>query len=130
MARAALALAAVLWLAALAPAGPAASLCAGAAAQRCRAAAREEPARLLFGGRLDANRASVASLEVLPGVGPARAGAIAAERCRAPFLGVHDLLRVPGIGPGTLARIAPWIEVAPGARGACEESASGARNEL
>lgn len=69
------------------------------------------PARLLFGLRLDPNRASAESLEVLPGIGPARAAAIVAERRRAPFREVGDLRRVRGIGPLTLERIAPWLEV-------------------
>ena len=69
------------------------------------------PARLLFGLRMDPNRASASSLEVLPGIGPARAAAIVAERERRPFRRVDELRRVHGIGPRTLARIAPWLEV-------------------
>ncbi|MGH0029532.1 MAG: ComEA family DNA-binding protein [Myxococcota bacterium] len=77
------------------------------------------PARLLFGGRLDPNRASAETLTVLPGIGPARAAAIVAERERRPFAAVEELARVHGIGPVTLARIAPWLEIPdapPGAR--------------
>jgi hypothetical protein len=72
------------------------------------------PARLLFGGRLDPNAASAASLTVLPGIGPVRAAAIVAERERAAFGSVAELRRVRGIGPVTLARIAPWLEVGGG----------------
>ena len=55
-------------------------------------------------GPLDINRADAALLDSLPGVGPATAAAIVAERDRnGPFLGVDDLERVPGIGPGKLA---------------------------
>jgi competence protein ComEA len=68
------------------------------------------PARLLFGGRLDANTARAAWLEALPGIGPARAAALVAERERAPFCGLEDLARVRGIGPRTLARLGPWLE--------------------
>jgi competence ComEA-like helix-hairpin-helix protein len=69
------------------------------------------PARLLFGLRLDPNRASAESLEVLPGIGPGRAAAIVAERERRPFASLDDLRRVRGIGPVTLARIAPWLAI-------------------
>jgi len=71
------------------------------------------PARLLFGLRLDPNRASPESLEVLPGIGPGRAAAIVAERQRRPFASLADLRRVRGIGPVTLARIAPWLAIGP-----------------
>jgi hypothetical protein len=71
------------------------------------------PARLLFGQRLDPNRASAASLQVLPGIGPARASAIVEARRLRPFASVADLRRVRGIGPVTLARIAPWLAVEP-----------------
>jgi competence protein ComEA len=70
------------------------------------------PARLLFGLRLDPNRADARALEALPGIGPARAAAIVAERERTPFREVADLRRVPGIGPVTLRRIEPWLEIA------------------
>jgi len=69
------------------------------------------PSRLLFGERLDANCAPPSHLEALPGIGPARAAAIARARAERPFRRVEDLLRVPGIGPATLARIAPALEV-------------------
>jgi competence protein ComEA len=55
-------------------------------------------------GPVDINRADAALLDTLPGVGPATAAAIVAERVRnGPFLGVEDLERVPGIGPAKLA---------------------------
>lgn len=55
-------------------------------------------------GPVDINRADVGLLDTLPGVGPATAAAIVAERDRnGPFLGVDDLERVPGIGPAKLA---------------------------
>lgn len=56
------------------------------------------------GGPVDINRADADLLDTLPGVGPATAAAIVAERDRnGPFLGVDDLERVPGIGPAKLA---------------------------
>jgi len=70
-------------------------------------------ARLLFDQRLDANRADAASLETLPGIGPVRAAAIVAERERRPFASLEELVRVPGIGPRTLARLRSWLEIEP-----------------
>ena len=67
------------------------------------------PARMLFGLPIDPNRADARTLEALPGIGPARAGAIVAERSRRPFEDVADLERVPGIGPKTRRAIAPWV---------------------
>jgi hypothetical protein len=67
------------------------------------------PGRLLFDLPIDANFADAATLEVLPGIGPARARAWVLERERAPLRGLHDLERVPGIGPGTSARLAPYL---------------------
>ncbi len=55
-------------------------------------------------GPIDINRADADMLDTLPGVGPATAAAIVAERERnGPFLVVDDLERVPGIGPAKLA---------------------------
>jgi competence ComEA-like helix-hairpin-helix protein len=71
----------------------------------------EAPARLLFGEPLDLNRASAADLDVLPGIGPARAAAIVAERERRPFGTVDDLRAVPGIGPRTVAGLTGWVTV-------------------
>jgi competence protein ComEA len=52
---------------------------------------------------VDVNVAAIAELDELPGVGPATAAAIVAERERnGPFVGVDDLDRVPGIGPAKL----------------------------
>ena len=69
------------------------------------------PARLLFGLRLDPNRASAKSLEALPGIGPRRAAAIVAARSRGPFRSLSELQRVPGIGPRTVEGLAGWAEV-------------------
>jgi competence protein ComEA len=54
-------------------------------------------------GPLDVNRATAEQLDELPGIGPATAAAIVTEReTNGPFVGVDDLLRVPGIGPAKL----------------------------
>jgi beta-lactamase superfamily II metal-dependent hydrolase len=54
---------------------------------------------------LDLNGADQASLERLPGIGPALARAIVQERGARPFLGADDLARVRGIGAATVERI-------------------------
>jgi competence protein ComEA len=69
------------------------------------------PARRLFGMAIDPNTADGLTLETLPGIGPSRAEAIVRERCRRSFWSVADLQRVPGIGPRTLARLAPLLAV-------------------
>jgi competence protein ComEA len=63
-------------------------------------------ATLLFGERLDLNRASATDLAALPGIGPSRARRIADYRERhGPFRRVDDLDGVPGVGPKTLERL-------------------------
>lgn len=81
-------------------------------AVRCdgRGGALRGPARLLYGLRLDLNRADPRALEALPGVGPARAAAIARERARRPFTGAADLARVAGIGPATVRALRPHVQ--------------------
>ena len=73
----------------------------------------DEPASrgVLADGRIDLNAASQAELETLPGVGPARAQAIIAEREVRPFRVPGDLRRVPGIGEVTFQRLAPLVAV-------------------
>ena len=71
------------------------------------------PARLLFGGRIDLNRASASTLEVLPGIGPRRAAAIVEARGQRRFERVGDLQRVVGIGPRTVEGLSGWVEVEP-----------------
>ena len=58
---------------------------------------------------VDLNRAPPATLETLPGIGPALARRIVAARSERPFSSVDDLERVPGIGPATVARLRPLV---------------------
>jgi competence protein ComEA len=67
--------------------------------------ARQRSGLLLTDGLVDVNRASAEALQDLPGVGPALAGRIVAEREKRMFSSVDDLVRVPGIGPATLERL-------------------------
>lgn len=68
------------------------------------------------GARLDLNRATADDLELLPGVGPALARRIVAERQRrGGFRSVDEVTRVKGIGSRTLARLQPLLRVDAGA---------------
>ena len=64
--------------------------------------------RLLWGDRLDPNRAPREALMALPGIGPVLADAIAAAR---PFCEVAELSRVRGIGTVRLSRLAHSLEI-------------------
>lgn len=60
--------------------------------------------------RLDAELASSEELTRLPGVGPALARRIVADRTRSgPFGDLEGLDRVPGLGPALLARLSPHL---------------------
>jgi competence protein ComEA len=57
-------------------------------------------------GVVNVNLATAEQLELLPGVGPARAAAIIAHRKQqGPFKRIDDLLQVSGIGEKALARM-------------------------
>jgi competence protein ComEA len=61
---------------------------------------------------LDLNSATEAQLERLPGIGPARARDIVANRERhGSFSRVADLDRIPGIGPAAVARLSTFVRV-------------------
>ena len=85
------------------PAQPADSTPAAAAPRR------RAPAEVPV-GRIDPNRASVAELIRLPGIGPSLAGRIVADRDQhGAFASAEALLRVRGIGPKTLDRIRGFL---------------------
>lgn len=64
------------------------------------------------GPALNVNRATAVELEALPGIGPALARRVVADReSRGPFATVAALDRVPGIGPALLARLEGLITV-------------------
>jgi competence ComEA-like helix-hairpin-helix protein len=55
---------------------------------------------------LNLNSATIAELDALPGIGPAKAAAILQYRIeRGPFTSVEDLARVPGFGAAAVARL-------------------------
>ncbi|VAW38198.1 hypothetical protein MNBD_DELTA04-289 [hydrothermal vent metagenome] len=75
-----------------------------------------QPARIsprpafLLGLPFPINRADVAELTLLLGIGPHLAGKIAAFRHRhGPFRGAKMLISVPGIGPRLASRLAPLL---------------------
>lgn len=60
------------------------------------------------------NRASVAALQAISGLGPSRASAIVAERERGgEFADTADLVRVRGIGERTASRLRAQLFVGP-----------------
>ena len=61
---------------------------------------------------LDINSADVEALQGLPGIGPALAERIVADReADGPFRTPEDLLRVSGIGPKRWERIRPLVRL-------------------
>jgi competence ComEA-like helix-hairpin-helix protein len=63
---------------------------------------------------IDLNRATLAQLEELPGIGRAKARAILEFREKSgPFEHVTDLLALPGIGRKRFDRLRPYVMVVP-----------------
>jgi competence ComEA-like helix-hairpin-helix protein len=82
--------------------------------RRPPAASSATPRRTAPGDTLqlvDLNSADEATLETLPGVGPALARRILEARKERPFRSVDDLTRVRGIGPATLRRLRGRVRV-------------------
>jgi competence protein ComEA len=63
--------------------------------------------------RIDVNTADATALAELPGIGPAKAAAIVAERKVKPFASVEDLQRVRGLGPATVEALKERVTVKP-----------------
>ena len=80
-------------------------------APACACDALPAEARVALGLPLPLNSAPASDLERVPGLGPARAHAISAEReSGGPFESLAALsARVPGIGPKTVDRIRPHL---------------------
>ncbi len=80
--------------------------------------------RRALGWPIPLDTATAADFEALPGIGPARARAIADERARGGrFETAAALERVPGLGPATAAKLAPLV-IAAGPDPACADSES------
>ena len=62
--------------------------------------------------RVDPNTATEADLDRLPGLGPGAARAVVADReANGPFRAADDLLRVRGVGPKTLEKMRPHLDL-------------------
>jgi competence protein ComEA len=58
------------------------------------------------------NSATANDLAALPGLGPGRGAAIVAYReSHGPFASIEALTAVPGIGPATVAKLRPFLEI-------------------
>ena len=60
-------------------------------------------------GVVNLNDASEDQLTLLPGIGPAKARAIAEQRRTHPFRRIDELTKVKGIGRKTFGRLRPYI---------------------
>ena len=86
----------------------------GLLAESARAAAGEEPAKIVLTDPLPINTCSVDSLTLLPRVGPVLAGRIDEARMAGiVFRSAEDLRQVKGIGPALSARLAPLVVFLP-----------------
>jgi competence protein ComEA len=74
-------------------------------------AGKSKKAEELAGKTINVNRASLAELQQLPGVGPKIGQRIVDERSRKSFASVNDLRRVAGIGAKTLEKLRPYVTV-------------------
>ena len=64
------------------------------------------------GGLMDLNAATAADLDMLPRIGPVRAGDIVSYReVNGPFESVDQITEISGIGPATLEGIRPLVAV-------------------
>lgn len=80
-----------------------------AVAESIRAEEERRQRPLAPGERVDPNTAGEVELDRLPGVGPALARAIVADRQRrGPYWSLSDLERVPGLGSSRVGRLAPY----------------------
>jgi competence protein ComEA len=68
---------------------------------------------LAAGERIDLNRASIAELMRLPGIGEKRAKAIVDRRAHRPFRRPEDVLLVRGLGRSWFARVKDHLLVGP-----------------
>ncbi len=74
-----------------------------------------EPTEIVLNQKINPNIASLESMIRLPGIGPARAGAVLEYRKSRPtdapaFTNYEDLQKVHGIGPVISKRLKPWLE--------------------
>lgn len=79
------------------------------------AAEKERRSRPLAAGEtIDPNTASEEELDRLPGIGASKARRLVEDRrARGPFANAAALARVPGLGPGSVKRLAPFLRFDP-----------------
>jgi competence protein ComEA len=84
----------------------------GSAGPGTREAGGGGGADVVVSGALNINSATVAELDALPGVGPAKAAAILQYRKQhGPFTRVEELARVPGFGAAAASRLRDAVTV-------------------
>jgi competence protein ComEA len=84
-------------------------------------AARAAP-RPALEGLVNINTATAQELQLLPGIGPAKAKLVIDYRGAHPFRTIEELARVKGIGPKTVRKLRPHLTV----RGATTARPAGA----
>ena len=84
-------------------------------------AARAAP-RPALEGLVNINTATTQELQLLPGIGPAKAQRVIDYRSGHPFRTIEELARVKGIGPKTVRKLRPHLTV----RGATTARVAGA----
>ena len=78
----------------------------------------QAPAPESVRARLDLNAASAEELDLLPGIGPARAARLVEERrARGGFKKLSELDEAGLLGPGAATRLAPYLRPLPGDAG-------------
>jgi competence protein ComEA len=84
----------------------------GAAADKTPAERPVTAAAAKAGEPIDLNRAGVAELETVPGIGPVTAQRIVDFREEnGPFERVEDLLKIKGIGEKSFEKLRPYLKV-------------------